>query len=323
MRKSTPRVSLDDIRDRIIRQHKDVDILDINRENHNGNTKIIIKIKCKCGIIFKRELTHITSSHATCLCGHCAQKEASKNRKIRYNEKYNKMIEDLDITIINRPENLYARDKVEVEDNKTHLRFIWSIGEKIKHPLVWQPNGDNYKNFRYNLLKYANDKGYSCRDILTYKGSPKISIVCECGNLFSCDYKKFLDGQFRCIECSKHKSKYERLFETFLLDNNIEYISQYRTPLCKYKKPLAFDFFLSQQNILVEIQGEQHYKPTRFNNCSEIDAKLAFDEQQLRDTIKATFCKEHHIPLLVISCDEIKSGVFKQKTIDFIQTRTI
>jgi len=314
------RLTNEEIKTRILSKNKDANIIKIRREKRNSKTRIVVKLKCSCGIVFERELTHLTDKYSSCLCGHCAQKLAHENRKKRYNEKYERMLKRLNISVIDDTIDLYARDKVEVEDNDTKFRFFWNVGEKINRPLIFQPNGLNYKNFRYNLLKYAEINGYTCLDIITTENNADIEVVCECKNHFKCKYSKFMNGQFRCNSCATEMSKYEKSFEEFLKDNNIEYVYQYRIASCKYKKPLPFDFLISKERILVEIQGEQHYAPIRFRCHTQEEAQTIFNQQQIRDNIKVTFCEEKNIPLLIISYKEILNDEFKPKTINFIQT---
>lgn len=316
------RKSNEEIKKDILDRNSKANILNIRRERKNSNTRIIVKLKCECGIEFEREITHLTSKHSTCLCGHCAQKLAHNNRKNGYNKKYERMLDRFNISITDKTIDLYARDKVEVEDNENHFKFFWNVGEKIGRPLIFQPNGINYKNFKYNLLNYAKLNGYTCLDIVTKEGNTDIEIICECGKHFICNYSKFLNGRFRCNSCSVKKSKYEIIFEEFLKSNNIEYIYQYRINSCKYKKPLPFDFLIVKERLLIEIQGEQHYSPIRFRCHTQEEAEMIFEKQKLRDSIKEEFCKEKNIPLLILSYEEIMSNEFKPKTIKFIQTHT-
>ena len=315
-------LSNEEIRDRILSKNNNINIINIKRERRNSKTRILVKIKCECGIEFERDLTHLTHEHSSCLCGHCSQKLAHDNRKKRYNKKYERMLERFNITPLEKIENWYARDKIEVEENDTKFRFLWNVGEKPKRPLIFQPNGENYKNFKYNLLRHSEINGYTCSNILTKENDTNINVTCECGNIYSCNYSKFLNGQFRCNSCSTTMSKYEKIFEQFLKENNIEYIYQYRISSCKYKKPLPFDFLLCKQRILVEIQGEQHYFPIKFRCHTQEEAESLFEKQKIRDNIKLEFCKEKNIPLLILSYKDILSNEFNPKTKKFIQTHT-
>lgn len=316
------KINDEEIIQRIIKKNPSVNIINVRRERRNSNTRIIVKLKCTCGIIFERELTHLTGKQSSCLCGHCSQKLSHENRKLNYNEKYTRMLKRYNISLLENVSDLYARDKVEVEDNENHFRFFWNVGEKIKSPYIFQPNGKNYKNFKYNLITYSNINGYTCKDLFTTENSTDIEIICECGNKFTANYSKFLSGQFRCNNCATKKSKYEVVFEEFLKNNNINYIYQYRISSCKYKKPLPFDFLLTDKRILVEIQGEQHYAPIQFRCHTKEESEIIFQKQQIRDKIKEDFCKDKDIPLLIISYKEILDNSFKPKTINFIQTHT-
>lgn len=309
------------IKNRILNKNKDANILGIRREKRSGKTRIIVKLRCKCGIEFERELTHLTYKTSTYMCKNCAQKIAKESRKARYNEKYERMLKKYKFTLVEPIKNLFARDKVEVytEDG---FKFFWNVGEKPKKELIFQPNGINYKNFKYNLLKLAEINGYTCKDIYTTENSDNIEVVCECGEHFTCYYQRFKKGQFRCQRCSSSMSKYEKIFEEYLKSKNIEYIYQYRIASCKNIKPLPFDFLIKNQRILVEIQGEQHYSPIQFRCSSKEEAEIRFKKQKIRDEIKVNFCKEKKIPLLIISYKEILDSSYKSKVTTFIQTHT-
>ena len=51
---------------------------------------------------------------------------------------------------------------------------------------------------------------------------------------------------------------------------------------------------------MIEYDGEQHFKPIRFNKCTEEQAIHNFREIQKRDKIKDDFCKENNIKLVRI-----------------------
>ena len=64
---------------------------------------------------------------------------------------------------------------------------------------------------------------------------------------------------------------------------------------------LKFDFYLKDREgreILVEYDGEQHFKPVNFGG---IDGTENFIAIQRRDKIKNDYCKENNIPILRIS----------------------
>ncbi len=98
-----------------------------------------------------------------------------------------------------------------------------------------------------------------------------------------------------CPKCSSPKGE-KRIFD-FLNEKNISYISQYRFDDCKNKKPLPFDFYLTNHDILIEYQGIQHYKEV---NNSFFGDEIKLKDRQRLDKIKSDYCKNNGINLLVI-----------------------
>ena len=101
-----------------------------------------------------------------------------------------------------------------------------------------------------------------------------------------------------CPICKE--SKGERKIRHFLQENNIDFISQKTFENCKYIHKLSFDFYLPDHNLLIEFDGQQHYK-----DCGRrYGGQQGFELIQKRDKIKNDFCKENDIPLLRIRFDE-------------------
>ena len=96
-----------------------------------------------------------------------------------------------------------------------------------------------------------------------------------------------------CPVCSE--SKGERRIRLWLEKNNIEYIYQYKYEDCKDINILPFDFYLPTYNILIEYDGEQHFRPIEY-----FGGQKKFELQQKHDTIKNEYCKNNGIPLLRI-----------------------
>ena len=82
-------------------------------------------------------------------------------------------------------------------------------------------------------------------------------IICKtCNNEFSQSANNHLRGK-GCPFC---KNKTESIFiETLkILYPKIEY--QFKKDWCKSKRPLPFDFLLEQLNIIIELDGRQHFR---------------------------------------------------------------
>lgn len=96
-------------------------------------------------------------------------------------------------------------------------------------------------------------------------------------------------------------SVFETQVEKYLRENNVPYESQKTFPTCVYKKPLPFDFYLINDDVLIECDGVQH---------TQISSKWFSEEQQIRDEIKNNWCKEHDIKLIRIPYKRIANSKF-------------
>ncbi len=103
-----------------------------------------------------------------------------------------------------------------------------------------------------------------------------------------------------CIKCSQ--SQGEKIIESFLILNKVEYEFQKKFPDCKNKIPLSFDFYLPKFNVLIEFDGLQHYKSLGYFGG---DKKLKFT--QLCDKIKNEYCLKNNIRLIRIPYSDIKN----------------
>jgi very-short-patch-repair endonuclease len=147
-----------------------------------------------------------------------------------------------------------------------------------------------------------------------YKNSnEKIKIVCPKNHTFFSTPNNHLNGR-GCPICKE--SLGERIISNYLTDKNIFFIRQYKFKDCKFKRCLSFDFYLSKLNILIEYDGEQHFKKYRFEKNNDI-----LNERIIKDNIKDNYCINNNILLLRINYKEnihLKlNDFFKKKSIDF------
>ncbi len=82
----------------------------------------------------------------------------------------------------------------------------------------------------------------------------------------------------------------------YLENNNIKYIREYYYEDCKNISYLRFDFYLEDYNILIEYDGEQHFRSVVFFGGDD-----GFKKLQHNDNIKNKYCEQNRIPLLRIS----------------------
>lgn len=121
-------------------------------------------------------------------------------------------------------------------------------------------------------------------------------------------YQNMKRGICGCRYCEKEnsimKSKGEIELSNILNSYKVKFVEQKIFKECKDKNYLPFDFYLLDYNILIEFDGEQHYKVVRFNGMSQQDAENNFEIIQRHDFIKTQFCVDNNIPLIRIPYTE-------------------
>jgi len=99
------------------------------------------------------------------------------------------------------------------------------------------------------------------------------------------------------IEKKTFNSKYEAMVAQYLNDKKINFITQFTFPDCKNKKCLRFDFCINidDNDILIEYNGIQHYKPINY-----FGGNNSFEQRIINDNIKLNYTKNNDIPFIRI-----------------------
>lgn len=161
------------------------------------------------------------------------------------------------------------------------------------------------KNIRISKIKSKDLNHYITKakeihgDIYDYslceytKGHTKTTIICRKHG----EFLQSLTSHIRGIGCPHCKtSKAENKIVDILTALNIVFERQQTfSGLIGKKLPLRYDFYLKELNILIEYNGEQHYKPIK--NWGETDYFKSIVEN---DAKKVKYANDNNIPLLVI-----------------------
>jgi len=92
-----------------------------------------------------------------------------------------------------------------------------------------------------------------------------------------------------------------RLLEALL----INFESQKKFPDCVDKRPLIFDFWLPELNVLIEFDGPQHFEPKHY-----FGGRASFDATVRRDKIKSLYALEKGIRLIRVKYTEKEIEAF-------------
>jgi len=121
-------------------------------------------------------------------------------------------------------------------------------------------------------------------------------VMCKkCGYRWSTTPDNLLHGGC-CSECSATPN--EKKLGDILVQRGFKLERQKKYSDCRDQLPLPFDIYLSEHNILVEYDGEQHYHPVNFGGISDENACKNFLKTQYHDSIKTQYCEANNIPLI-------------------------
>jgi hypothetical protein len=125
-----------------------------------------------------------------------------------------------------------------------------------------------------------------------------------CGHEWKVYPSNFLRGT-RCPKCIH--SKGEDKIERYLIEKDIKYETQKTFKDLKHFRPLKFDFYLPEYDLLVEYDGKQHYEPVDYGIMSYEQAKKEHTKVLKRDAIKNKYCEKNNIELLRIPYTEFNN----------------
>lgn len=114
---------------------------------------------------------------------------------------------------------------------------------------------------------------------------------CREGHIYKQTPDKHLQGR-GCPYCSQ--SYGEQHIQNYLDKHNIVYESQKTFNKLKDVYLLSYDFYLPEQKVLIEYQGQQHFESVSFDNKSKSDIQ----KQKYHDKLKRGYAKKHNYTLL-------------------------
>jgi len=262
--------------------------IDYSRCNYiNRRTDIIIGCS-KHGFFKTNPTSHLRSKNG---CRYC---NFDKNRKS--SDEYIKEA----LSVHN---GLYDYSKVCYKDNRTPIIIICSKHGDVKINPYRHLKGDictkcnpNSKKTNKEYIKEVSEvhnNTYDYSKTLYKNARSPVIITCTKHGDFEQIARDHLNGH-GCSKCGS--SKGELLIIKWLGLNKIKYIHQKKFKECKYKRLLAFDFYLPDYNTCIEYDGEQHYKAIEY-----FGGECGFNDIKRNDCIKNDYCKVNNINIFRIS----------------------
>ncbi len=265
-----------------------------SKEYINGKTKLDIYCN-ECKTIF--QMTFYNFNVLKQGCQNCY----IKTRKLT-NNIFKEYVESRGDVLLD--EYIDSRTKVKIKCGKCNNTFdILANGYRQGSSCL--PCGIDRTRLSYDDVKdrieYYGDTLLSLEYINT-----KSLLQIQCGNCNQI-FEKSLRRDYTpfCKFCNS--TKLEKQMIMYLNNNNIEFVSQkmYKDCLSKNNCQFRFDFYLPNDNIIIEADGQQHFKPLRFRN-KNYNIEEWFKIIQQRDKIKTKYCIDNNIKIIRISYKEIE-----------------
>jgi len=147
--------------------------------------------------------------------------------------------------------------------------------------------------YDYSLVKYKNAK-------------QKISIICKKHGIFEQTPSWHINNKHGCPKCNS--SRGEIVIRQWLETHAVPFQEQKTFPACRNPKtdyPLKFDFYILSKQILIEYDGEQHFRKMYLGKNHKSIGDLI--ETQKRDKIKDEYAKQVGLQLIRIPYYEFKN----------------
>jgi very-short-patch-repair endonuclease len=293
------------LKNRLNKKYQDYDITvdDIN-------VTFICKKHCTKIILTRKELHN--KKDITYFCKLClneynqnvvdiAKKNAITNIKQIINDEYSNIYEYLEFI----DNSNIKKCKIKLLNKLINKEKIVLIESILKHKLA--------KDTRYvlrNYLSYEEAKN-KVRNlgITSFREYKKWYIRTQQTELPTNPQRNYKEWTSYCdffgTNPKSHMSWGEKKIDEHLKRKNIEFIWQKRFKNCRDKMPLPFDFYVPEYNLIIEFDGEQHYKKTsKFG-------KDSFESTQKHDKIKNEYCKNNNIHILRLTYNELINNVLE------------
>ncbi len=148
--------------------------------------------------------------------------------------------------------------------------------------------------YNYSKTNYINAK-------------TKVIITCPEHGDFLQNPDNHLRKHYGCPKCNESKGEFS--IDYYLRKNNIIFERE-KMFLDDYGPkgwPLPYDFYLPEKNLLIEYQGEQHFKPVCYGGISLQKAKKMLKERRHYDWLKRKYARDKKIDIVYINYTDLNN----------------
>ena len=283
--------------------------------------KSTTKIKCRCKIDGYEWTAIANNLLSGQKCRQCAINKMIQSRS-HTNEWFIQSMKEIhpNIVVLNE----YISMKHPIQCKCTLDGYEWSttpdslINRKTGCPkCAIKRNGDRCRKSNETFIKELQQVNPNIIPLEEYKTDhEKITCLCTVHNYaWEVAPNKLLHRGTGCPKCACYSN--EEKIASILEDWGFRCSMQKKFDDCADKKPLPFDIYLDDFNILIEYDGEGHFHPIKWGNISDEKAKKKLELTQKHDYMKDKYCAENNIPLIRIPYwenDNLEGYLFDELT---------
>lgn len=273
----------------------------LEKTNQRTNGKIVWKCQCDCGNIHYVHTSNLKNGSVKS-CGKCFQYMTLKvqypKRSISHSEDIvgktfgcQKVLQDS-----GQKKNTYKLYLCECINCKTQSLKTISQLKQLKGAYCFNCHNIDITNKTFGFLTAVEEVQKADR---THGIKSKWRCLCKCGQETIVSKPNLTSGNTISCGCA-HRSKGELKIEQFLKEKEILFETEKTFNTCIFpntKQKAKFDFYLPSYNMLIEYDGQQHFKDVEIF----IDS---LEQVQYRDSFKEQWCQENNIKLLRIPFSE-------------------
>lgn len=281
----------------------------VKAEDLSRSATAKVKIICDyCGEEYEMAWFHykeIQDKKQKCACYNCRHKKRYTND---LNERQLKLYENA-LNVCDEKGYILVSKMEDIKNNTSYIIYICPTHGKQKMRISNLISGKGCpecnieaKSELYRLSpdeveQRIADLGGKLLNKQDYINRFERNLIIECaycGTLFTTSLVLFTQhGGQMCSNCKDTESIGERKIRIYLESNNICFEQEKWFPDCIDIRPLPFDFYLPDYNMVIEFDGEQHYKQGHFTHSN-----LSYT--QAHDAIKNKYCNNNNIKLIRI-----------------------
>ena len=151
-------------------------------------------------------------------------------------------------------------------------------------------------------------------------GSIMWKCQCECGNIIEIPTNALTSAHTMSCGCLQSKGEYN--IAKILNAHQIPYEPQKKFTSCRFSDTNAqakFDFYISEDNYLIEYDGSQHF----YANGTDWNTEEKFQKTQEHDEYKNQWCKDNNIPLIRIPYTKLNTLCVEDLLLETTQFRVV